>query len=410
MKKPSRGAGKNPVKSPAKTGSTIRVRATVPTTKTAAKPAAKPVASKPAARIPAKLIAAKTTAKTPVGKTPNIPKPDAPKATAIPKPATSVPGRPAPTNGTNGSHSKPTAKPATKPVVPLLSKPTPRPETVIPPEKDLTTRNKTGPIKDRLVLMVPDPYWLHAVWEVSLQSVLRAEAALGQDWHGAKPILRLFDVTSQDTTSTSEAPLRDMPIHGGCSHWYIDVPQPPRSFRVDIGYLSRRGQFYVIARSNVVTPPRAGASEQVDENWAADIDKAGGADRVLAMSTGFESANGPSQLKEFFDEQFKKPTKEGAFGSGALPGKLKKFHFDIDAELIVFGRADPTSTVTLQNERVPLRPDGTFTMRFSLPDSRQIIPAVAASADGLEEQTIVLAVERNIKRLDPMTHDMYGET
>ncbi len=61
--------------------------------------------------------------------------------------------------------------------------------------------------------------------------------------------------------------------------------------------------------------------------------------------------------------------------------------------------------VTLQGEPVKLRPDGTFTMRFSLPDSRQIIPAVAASADGIEERTIVLAVERNTKHLEPMVRD-----
>ena len=53
-----------------------------------------------------------------------------------------------------------------------------------------------------------------------------------------------------------------------------------------------------------------------------------------------------------------------------------------------------------------LRPDGTFTMRFSLPDSRQIIPATASSADGVEERTIVLAVERNTKHLEPMVHEM----
>ena len=61
--------------------------------------------------------------------------------------------------------------------------------------------------------------------------------------------------------------------------------------------------------------------------------------------------------------------------------------------------------MTLQGEPVQLRPDGTFTVRFSLPDSRQIIPAVAASADGVEERTIVLAVERNTKELEPMIHD-----
>ena len=88
-----------------------------------------------------------------------------------------------------------------------------------------------------------------------------------------------------------------------------------------------------------------------------------------------------------------------------LQGKQRKFWFQLDAELIVYGATEPDARVTLQGEPVKLRADGTFTMRFSLPDSRQIIPAVAASADGIEERTIVLAVERNTKELEPMIHD-----
>jgi hypothetical protein len=300
-------------------------------------------------------------------------------------------------------------KPETKPSLP------PQPENTIPSEKDLSVgkggKPGGGVVKDRIVLMVPDPYWLHTYWELSYQSIQRAEVALGQDWHGARPIIRLFDVTSQDTTSTSETPLRDIPVHGGCNHWYIDISQPPRSYRVDVGFISKRGQFYVLARSNVVTPPKAGASEAIEEQpgWKADVEEKS-PEKILAMSTGYEQAGGPSQLKELFDETFPKPIKEGSFGSGATPpAKLKKFFFDLDAELIVYGKTDATASVTLQNEPVKLRPDGSFTMRFSLPDSRQIIPAVAASADGLEERTIVLAVERNTKHLDPMIHDMMGE-
>lgn len=284
-------------------------------------------------------------------------------------------------------------------------------ELAISPDKDLSVKgDKAGQfVKDRIVLMVPDPYWLHTSWELSAQSVQRAEAALGQDWHFSKPIIRLFDVTSQDTTSTSETPVRDIPIHGGCSHWYIDVTQPPRTYRADIGYLSRRGQFYVLARSNVVTPPKAGASEPVEESWKTEVENKG-PEKILAMSSGYEAPAAPSQLTELIDEQFRRPLKDGAFGSGATPpAKLKKFFFELDAELMVYGKTDPGATVTLQNEPVKLRPDGTFTMRFGLPDSRQIIPAVATAADGMEERTIVLAVERNTKHLDPMVHDLYGE-
>src|SRR5262249_25896831 len=59
--------------------------------------------------------------------------------------------------------------------------------------------------KDRIVVMVRDPYWLHAYWELTRQAVQRAEAALGQEWHTSRPILRLLDVSSHDTTSTSES-------------------------------------------------------------------------------------------------------------------------------------------------------------------------------------------------------------
>jgi len=268
--------------------------------------------------------------------------------------------------------------------------------------------------KDRILLAVSNPYWLNAYWEISPHSVQRAEAALRQDWHGSRMIIRLFDVTSLDTTSTSETPVKDVVIHGPGQNWYIDVPQPPRMYRADIGYVSRRGEFYVLARSNVVTPPKAGGTEpgtDIESEWD-DSDAKWKAERILAMSTGFESTGNP-ELRELFEERLGRPLgppKETAFGTGAMPpGSVKKFFFEIDAKLIVFGRTDPAAHLTLNNDPIKLSPDGTFRMTFNLPDSRQIIPAVAASADGVEERTIVLAVERNTKHLDPMIHDQMNE-
>ena len=265
--------------------------------------------------------------------------------------------------------------------------------------------------KDRIVLMVRDPYWLHAYWELTRNTIQRAEAALGQDWHGAKPILRLLDVSSQDTTNTTEKIVRDVEIHGGCNNWYLEVQDPPKSYRVDIGYLSPTGQFVVLARSNTVCTPRAGMSDVIDENWA-DIDNKM-AERIYAMSGGFDPTASSLELKELFEERLRRPLGSpsvSSFGSGALlPARQRKFWFQLDAELIVYGATEPDARVTLQGKPVTLRPDGTFTMRFSLPDNRQIIPAVAASSDGVEERTIVLAVERNTKHLEPVIKDTVNE-
>jgi hypothetical protein len=262
--------------------------------------------------------------------------------------------------------------------------------------------------KDRIVVMVRDPYWLHCYWELTRHALQRAEAALSQEWHTAQPILRLLDVSGRDITSASETPIRDILIHGGCNNWYIDVASPPRSFRVDIGYLAKSGKFYVLARSNVVTTPRAGISDVIDENWA-DID-AKKADRIYAMSSGFDPSASSLELKQLLEEHVHRPLGSPAvasFGSGGLMlgGKPRQFWFQLDAELIVYGATEPNARVTLQGQPVRLRPDGTFTVRFSLPDGRQIVPAVAVSPDGVEERTIVLAVERNTKQLEPMIHE-----
>jgi hypothetical protein len=275
-----------------------------------------------------------------------------------------------------------------------------RPLTVMPPRA-----LEHACVKDRIIAMVRDPYWLHVYWELSRATYARAQAALGQEWHTARPILRLMDVTSEETTSASERHVRDLEIHGGVNNWYIDVAAPPRAFRVDIGYLSRRGKFFVLARSNVVSTPKAGVSDVLDENWASVQEQF---QKIYNQSGGSSLTAVSTDLRELFEERLRRPMQGlslQSLGTGALASFGRDFHFEIDAELIVYGATEPNARVTLQGEPVQLRPDGTFTVRFSLPDSRQIIPAVAASPDGVEERTIVLAVERNTKELEPMIHD-----
>ena len=44
-------------------------------------------------------------------------------------------------------------------------------------------------------------------------------------------------------------------------------------------------------------------------------------------------------------------------------------------------------------------------MRFALPDRRQVVPVVASSGDGVEQRTVVLAVERNTKVMEPVLRE-----
>jgi len=124
--------------------------------------------------------------------------------------------------------------------------------------------------KDRVVVMVRDPYWLHAYWE------LTARPCSGR----GRPRAGVAHVAPHPAPARRQQPRHDQ-------HGRVDRPrhrdprglqqlvhrrqQPPRSYRIDIGYLARSGRFYVLARSNVVSTPRAGVSDVIDENWS-DID------------------------------------------------------------------------------------------------------------------------------------------
>ncbi len=266
------------------------------------------------------------------------------------------------------------------------------------------------PGRDRVVLLVRDPYWLQACWDVTRQSVARARAALAEHWHTCEPTLRLMQVEAGATTSAAESLVRDIPIHGGVKNWYIDIRESPNSYRVDLGYLADNGRFYALARSNVVTTPRPGSSDAIDENWT---DIAENYEKIYALSGGYEETSAGGDLQELFEERLRRPmgsplVAHRGDGSEQILRRDKDFDFTVDAEMIIYGKTKAGSHVTLAGEPIKLRSDGTFTVRMSMPDRRQLLPVVANSRDGAEQRTIVLAVERNTKVMEPMIREQHS--
>lgn len=278
------------------------------------------------------------------------------------------------------------------------------------PKKPARPTPMPVPGKDRVVLLVRDPFWLQACWDVTRQSVARARAALAEHWHTCEPTLRLMQVDAGATTSTVESLVRDIPIHGGVKNWYIDIKESPNSYRVDLGYLAENGRFYALARSNVVTTPRPGSSDAIDENWS---DIAENYEKIYAQSGGYEETAAGGDLQELFEERLRRPMGTPLVTSGNDGGEQvlrrdKDFDFTVDAEMIIYGKTKAGSHVTLAGEPVKLRSDGTFTVRMSMPDRRQLLPVVANSRDGAEQRTIVLAVERNTKVMEPMIRESHS--
>jgi hypothetical protein len=92
-------------------------------------------------------------------------------------------------------------------------------------------------------------------------------------------------------------------------------------------------------------------------------------------------------------------------GNGIHSG-FPSFDFEVDAHMVIQGVADPNANVTLAGEPVKLENDGTFSVKINLPDRRQVLPIVAASRDGTQQRTTVLAIERNTKVMEPVTRDL----
>ena len=90
-------------------------------------------------------------------------------------------------------------------------------------------------------------------------------------------------------------------------------------------------------------------------------------------------------------------------GSGAVsslsspfgqPPTERHFWLVLDTEIIIYGATEPTATLTMDGQPVPLRPDGSFTLRMALPEGTKRIPVTARAQDGKDEITITPVVTK----------------
>ncbi len=251
----------------------------------------------------------------------------------------------------------------------------------------------------RITVMVRDPWWLYAYWEVdpgreqALRDTIKRQ---GEESMGS--CLRVYDVTDVEFNGTNAHRFFDIELTGMAENWYIHVEQPDRSYIVDIGIKSRSGRFYTLARSNQVRTPRVGPSDQIDEEWMCPDEDFW---KLFGLAGGFGVGKSSMEMKELFEKRWLEEVSSGSvssISSQGMRGKDRQFWMWVEAELIVYGATEPDAHVTVQGKPIELRPDGTFSLRFALPDGRQAIPVSATSVDREETRTISPIVTRATER------------
>ena len=256
--------------------------------------------------------------------------------------------------------------------------------------------------KNRLITLVRDPEWIYTFWDVATETIAGIKKSMGSKEFGeSKRIIRVYD--GEGGHSYSDIELTDT-----ASSWYIHV-KPDAAYMLELGYRSKRGEFYKVASSNDVAMPPAGVSAQGDEKWMVKdgvfekiYELSGGAqlgmssaDIMQAMARGMN----PEEFSQLITRGVSSETLSSQFSAEKAreveeTKKQRKFWMVLNTELIVYGATEPDASVTLMGKPVRLRPDGTFSIRMALPDTDIDIPAVGVSADKIDEITITPEVHK----------------
>ncbi len=227
---------------------------------------------------------------------------------------------------------------------------------------------KSNTKDDHLTIVAVSSEWMRAEWSIAETSLCRVKSALGQQSRAATPVLRLYEITDDECQTHGRTRVCDTEIALDTHEWFVRVDEPGRVYRLQWGMRAHDGEFYGICCSNLVEMP-------IGEH--------------RSNSCALPEKHAKSQISSRL----------------SLDKTETDMPFEVEADVKLRGRAQPQSVVTIDGEHIPLRADGTFDWPYKLEDGRHVLPAVCMSADGRREQTVVLALERNTKRLAQKDRD-----
>jgi hypothetical protein len=298
----------------------------------------------------------------------------------------------------------------------------------------------------KLFLTARDPHWLYAHWDLTREQQLKlnARSAAGH------LILRLY------AGKVEGRPICEIHVHPESRHWFAHVERAGGSYAAELGCCSPAGRWTRVAVSSAtVTPPDAVCEEgeiefatipfelpfarlleiikaAVGENlplaqaieelrrhghpelprarktpasaWTPQQEQA--LARVVNLDEARRVWMGSLEITELIRRRLAHEISSlgisslsslsSPFGNAGQPGG---FWFNVNAELIIYGATEPSAKVTLGGHEIKLRPDGSFSYRFALPDGKYDLPAVAVSADGTDARAADLKFSRETEYL-----------
>ena len=304
----------------------------------------------------------------------------------------------------------------------------------------------------KLSLTARDPHWLYAHWDLTREQQAKLNAKSG-DGH---LVLRIY------ADRLEGHPLYELHVHPESRHWFVHVERAGNSYTAELGYYSSLGRWTRVAVSSAtVTPPDAAAAAEAEAEFATipfefpfaklmqiiedavrdhlplaqaieELRRHGHPDlprlapseptttrvwtpqqeQALAKIVSIDETRrvwmGSLEITELIRRRLAHEISSlgvSSFGVSSLSSpfggveKSKGFWFNVNAELIIYGATEPDAKVTLGGHEIKLRPDGSFSYRFALPDGKYDLPAVAVSADNTDARAANLKFSRGTEYL-----------
>lgn len=275
----------------------------------------------------------------------------------------------------------------------ILGKPDIRDES----QAEISPELPTGYGDNKIVMLVRDPNCCYLYWELQESHIEDGLQRLSRSRSEVRHVLRIHPASGGETPFDVEVDFRHL------SH-YLPL-SPGRSYYAEIGLLDHEGYFAALAVSNTVTLPLDGPSEIIDEKWITTDENF---NEIYFLSGGEMSGTG--KTREGFGQAGSADLQRagrqplnmsgvGSFGSASIqqPRLEMNFSYWLDAELIIYGGADLGATIELSGKKLDLRPDGTFTARFGLPEGELKVPVTFISPDQAKAHTVIPNVIRHTK-------------
>ncbi|MEI7640890.1 MAG: DUF4912 domain-containing protein [bacterium] len=247
---------------------------------------------------------------------------------------------------------------------------------------------------NRLVLMARDAFWCYAYWDLKTEFVAQKKQTLKPEWGVSHLCIRLYDITNISFNGKNAHSFRDIYVSPDSDNWYLNVWKAGCTYLVDLGLKTISGNFVTLLRSNAVGTPSEKTSQVKGEQWM-EVDSH--FEEIFRMSGGVKNEVKPIGASDTVGR-----SSDLSFGSDTVSSfslapeveKNKDFFLKVNTELILNGITKKDAQVTVKNEKVQLREDGSFTLHYKLVDGEVLLPVTAVSADKTDSITIKITVER----------------